>query len=390
MQKVKEAMNTILVVIITLEIFSFIAIKYFHYTNLWYKFPTYANWGKTIKESYDPLGPHYIDTDLPWSTWHLKNTEIRHKGDCFDVKMKFNEIGARGILPNKDDTNTTVFLGDSFIEGFGLAENQTISDQYSKTSNTPVLNLGAGGSFGTTQMAMIYDSIGQIFKHKRVIVCLYLENDFTDDDITKSYPSRYRPYLVKNKINGRFEIKYKEDSLKKSMAKADSYYKGQMVNLIKKYSIGDYFSDSTIQKSGFQKFLTMTYSARMLVELYNRANSKNFPPLETSFTNENAEILQYNIDKICKRAALSGAEVCILNIPSKYLLQLHASNPKYKTTIDSLISKSIGAKKAKYLDLTENILSQKVGLNNIFFECDAHFNAIGAKIVAEYLNNAIK
>lgn len=390
MQKTKESLITLFIVFITLEIFSFIAIKYFHYSNLWYKYPTYTYWGSTIKESYDPLGPHFIDTNLPWSTWHINNSEIRHKGECFDIKMKFNEIGARGALPSKGNSNTTIFLGDSFIEGFGLAENQTISDQYSQISHEPVINLGGGGSFGTSQMAMIYDSIGQVFKHKKVVVCLYLENDFTDDDINKSYPSRYRPYLVKDKESGTFNVIYKEDALKKSMAKADSYYKGQIINVVKKYSIADYFKEKDMNKSAFQKAIIMTFSARMLVELYNRANSKNYPPLETTFNKQNSEILNYNIDKICRRAAESHAQVYLLNIPSKYLLLSLNSKNNYKASIDSLLTKSIGNKKAKYLDLTRHILDKNIALNNIFFECDAHFNPLGAKIVAEYLSKTTK
>ena len=200
MQKIKEIFTSIAILLITIEVFSFVAIKYFNYTNIWYKYPTYTYWGPTIKENYDPLGPHYIDTDAgSWATWHIPNTTIRHKGDCYDVNMQFNSIGARGALPAKTDTNTTIFLGDSFIEGFALAENETIPAQYSVFKKVPTLNLGGGGSFGSTQMAMIYDSLAPQFKHKNVILCLYLDNDFIDDNIDYAYKNRYRPYIVKDK-----------------------------------------------------------------------------------------------------------------------------------------------------------------------------------------------
>lgn len=383
MSKIKDFFVSILIILVTIEIFAFVAVRFLHYTNIWYKYPTYTYWGKTIKESYDPLGPHYIDTDaVSWATWHIPNTEIRHKGDCFDVNMKFNSIGARGELPNATDKNTTIYLGDSFIEGFALAENETIPAQFAKFKNEQVLNLGGGGSFGSTQMAMIYDSLGQTFKHKAVVVCLYLENDFTDDDIDQFYPARYRPYLLKNTDNQGFKVEYK-DSLKNSSAKADAYKKGQQIETISKYSITDYFKIE--DKPFLQKLVSLTYSSRLFMEIYYRAQSKKQAPMEVQFNEKNIEILKYNLDKIAKRAENEGAKMYVLNIPSKYLMYALQTDMTYKTKIDSLINSCLKGRKANYLDLTQHILNKKVKPTEIYFDCDSHFNSKGSFIMAEYL-----
>lgn len=383
MSKIKDFFVSVLIILLTIEVFAFVAVRFLHYTNIWYKYPTYTYWGKTIKEKYDPLGPHYIDTDsVSWGTWHLPNSEIRHKGDCYDVNMKFNSIGARGSLPSKADTNTTIFLGDSFIEGFALAENETVPAQYSKFKKVPTLNLGGGGSFGSTQMAMVYDSLGSQFKHKSVIVCLYLENDFVDDDINKYYPSRYRPYLVKVADNQHFKVIYK-DSLKNSFAKFGAYSKGQTIETIKKYSIADYFKLK--DKSYLAKLTSLTYSSRLFMEIFYRAQNKNQLPMELRYSQINIDILKYNLSKIATRATKSGAEMYVLNIPSKYLMYSLEKNTEYKTKIDSVINNSIAGKNVHYLDFTQHLITKKTKIKDIYFDCDSHFNQSGAYLLAEYL-----
>ncbi|MES2794495.1 MAG: hypothetical protein V4683_00945 [Bacteroidota bacterium] len=383
MFKIKDFIVSTLIILVTIEVFALVAIKLLHYTNIWYKYPTYLYWGPSIQENYDPLGPHYIDTDsVSWATWHIPNSEIRHKGDCFDVNMRFNSMGARGILPDKNDKNNTIFLGDSFIEGFALAENETIPAQYSQFKKTSVLNLGGGGSFGSTQMAMIYDSIGQSFKHKAVIVCLYLENDFIDDDISLAYPKRYRPYLVKSSDGKSFNIVYK-DSLHHSIAKANAYQKGQKIERVQKYSISDYFKLK--DKPFIQKLVSLTHTSRFFMEIYYRAKSKKQEPMEVQFTQNNVEILKYNLAKIAKRAEKEGAEMYVLNIPSKYLMYALETNLNYKTKIDSVINHCLVGQKAHYLDLTQHILNKKTPINELYFNCDSHFNTHGSFIMAEYL-----
>ena len=79
--------------------------------------------------TYDPISPKIIDTLYPWGTWHPKNSITRLKESCFDVYLKFNEMGTRGVLPDPKNPNTIFFVGDSFVEGLGLEEDSTISER---------------------------------------------------------------------------------------------------------------------------------------------------------------------------------------------------------------------------------------------------------------------
>lgn len=380
---VKEILRSLLIILVTVEIFALVMVKFFNYTSLWYKYPTYTYWGPTVKEVYDPLGPHYIDNeDVSWATWHIPNTEIRHKGDCYDVLMKFNEVGARGELPSKSDSNTVIFLGDSFIEGFALAENETIPAQYNQFTKLPTLNLGGGGSFGTTQMAMIYDSLGKVFTHKKVIVCLYLENDFVDDDISQYYPGRYRPYLVQSADNQNYKLIYKE-SIEQSFAKKDAYKKGQTIENIKKYSLPDFFK--LTDKTFMQKLAGLTYSSRFFMEVFYRAQNKNNLPMELRSTKSQQKLLKYNLEKIVKYANKNHAEVYVTNIPSKYLLASLESQPENKAKVDRVIQDALSDTHAPYLDFTGYLISKKPNLQEIFYPCDSHFNPKGAFLLSEYL-----
>lgn len=85
--------------------------------------PTYLSW--TWEDDYqktNPIGPHKIDTSLPWCTIHPPGGRFRQQLPCKTVEMRFNAEGFRGPLPERNDARTTLFLGDSFTEGWGLEE----------------------------------------------------------------------------------------------------------------------------------------------------------------------------------------------------------------------------------------------------------------------------
>jgi hypothetical protein len=94
-------------------------------------------------------------------------------------------------------------LGDSFIEGFGLKDGERLSDVVERKTGRAGINLGASGSLGPLQYAMIYDAFAPRFAHDAVVVGFLPDNDFTDNDSDFPYwkdqdVDRHRPYYKKS------------------------------------------------------------------------------------------------------------------------------------------------------------------------------------------------
>lgn len=383
----KNFLKNLFVILVTVELFSVIAIKFFQYTQLWYKYPTYLNWQKTVVETYDPLGVQFIDTTVhTWSTWHKPNTSFRHKMDCFDALIKYNDLGGRGSLPKFDNKNNVIFLGDSFIHGFGLNETETIPYQYSKLTHNPNLNLGGAGLFGSTQMRLIYENFAPKFKHKAVVICQYLENDFVDDDINQFYPQRYRPYLVPT-ANNEYQLQYKED-ITQSVAKTSAYdSKTKALKVYKQYSIQDFFSLE--DKNMMEKIAAFFYTPRLFTEIYYRVSQKNQKPLEIEGKPYHTKLMRYNIQKIIDTAKQNGAQVYILNIPSKYFLMKLPLNPNYLLDLTKLKNEYLNGLATNKLDFETEVISNKNAIADLFFKCDSHFNKDGAAFTAKFIAKKI-
>lgn len=162
--------------------------------------------------------PYTVDIDPDFGVWHLPNTSYRHLEPCFDHRYYFNDYGARDKNHPQQSTNRRVInIGDSFIEGYGVDTTHRLSNLLARETGRDVLNFGTSGSFGTTQMRLLYENKASQFDHNTVLVGLYPQNDFQEEDLKlgkKSRADRYRPYLIEK--DSSFQLTYFVDSLNKS------------------------------------------------------------------------------------------------------------------------------------------------------------------------------
>jgi hypothetical protein len=169
----------------------------------------------------DPLLSNPIRSEKhPWGAWGIPNTVSRHVKKCFDVEYRFNSFGARDAertdsarLPG----NRWLVLGDSFVEGFGIAASERITNGLERRLGKEFMNFGMSGSFGPLQYLLLYRRLVEKFEHDGLIVGFLASNDFSDNNVaywTETYGAaharRYRPYLFSDG-NGR-SIRYGFDS----------------------------------------------------------------------------------------------------------------------------------------------------------------------------------
>jgi hypothetical protein len=182
----------ILVTFIVLEMLSFLGTKF----NLFLVNDTpgiYRDQGRMY------LKDIQIRTEnMPWGAWRLPNAESRQISNCYDVKFKTNEVGARDDSFIKNNISDIILLGDSFAEGLGVSHEKTVQFLIETELNLNVLNFGTAGSFGPLQEYIIYEKLASKYLHQQVIVFVLPANDFADNERelwnTAQKRIRYRPY----------------------------------------------------------------------------------------------------------------------------------------------------------------------------------------------------
>ena len=99
---------------------------------------------------------------LPSGAWHKPNFNDKQTKSCFNVIYKSNNIGARDTVDydNSFSNESIIALGDSFIEGYGLNQTDTLPYILEKTLNRKVFNLGSSYDVGPLQYYLIYKNIG--------------------------------------------------------------------------------------------------------------------------------------------------------------------------------------------------------------------------------------
>lgn len=186
----KKALAVLVISLLTLEVLSAVAI----YTRL---IPA-ARPSYVLPEP----EPFWADRNAHFGVWHPPNARFVHASACFTQVYRTNSHGARDRERALDAEGPRVIvLGDSFIEGYGLARAERLSDLLEAATGVPHLNFGTSGTFGPTQYYLLYKHLAKRFRHDAVIVGLLPDNEFLDDDPKfgrGTHDSRYRPYFVRH------------------------------------------------------------------------------------------------------------------------------------------------------------------------------------------------
>ena len=97
----------------------------------------------------------------PFGRWHKQNYESKHVRSCFNIKYISNNIGDRDTIDydNSFKKNSIIFLGDSFVEGYGLDQDETVTVQLEKITNRKIITKGR--MFASIR---IFYKFGNIFK----------------------------------------------------------------------------------------------------------------------------------------------------------------------------------------------------------------------------------
>ncbi|MDW3192574.1 MAG: hypothetical protein R8G66_09415 [Cytophagales bacterium] len=150
----------------------------------------------------------FIHRNPYWGSWHYPNNEVRHQSDCFDAIYHTNSIGLKAEDINPERPNI-VLLGDSYLEGYGVSNEETIvhfldstfQDQYN------FLPFASSGGFGTVNEYALYENFARHYEPKLVVLFWLNYNDLYDNlnSIRKGFLDEEGNYLFE-RMNSKQEV----------------------------------------------------------------------------------------------------------------------------------------------------------------------------------------
>ena len=156
----------------------------------------------TMAERLQRNNHHQIFTEFdPVLGWH-KKASFRgyHVTDEYSVMERMNAHGLRGHelpLAKPAGQRRVLLLGDSFVEGYAVDEEETVSEQLERLLDVEgdweAINAGTGG-YSTDQELLYFEREGRRFSPD-VTVLMFYENDIAPN--ARDYHARYRFLIQK-------------------------------------------------------------------------------------------------------------------------------------------------------------------------------------------------
>jgi len=157
------------------------------------------------KSDYAPHKHRVLVPERIWTEYHSvlgwyneKNKTAFLEKDTWRVEINTNSVGFRGTneyQESKEDRVTRILtLGDSFVFGWGVEDNQTFSAiAGQKEDHLEVLNLGVSG-YGMDQIYLSYKEIGKSYDADYVVVGI-LPEDFWRSTRAFSDAGKAKPFF---------------------------------------------------------------------------------------------------------------------------------------------------------------------------------------------------
>jgi lysophospholipase L1-like esterase len=152
----------------------------------------------------DPFKFYRFDEQLGWSNAPLMTGTFRRAD--FEYPVRINRFGMRQkdvTLEKRPGVFRIAFMGDSFVWGIGVAEEERFTERVGALPGIEALNFGVSG-YGPLQQYLLLDKV-KTFSPDLVVLVFCLNNDFDDNVFYERY-GYYKPYAVLDSA-GEIQIK---------------------------------------------------------------------------------------------------------------------------------------------------------------------------------------
>lgn len=304
----------------------------------------------------------WSDCNPHFGVWHAPHSSFRHVSTDYDLTYHANAHGMR----DRDRTlkapgqKRVLVLGDSFIEGWGVATENRLTDRLEWMTGREFLNFGTSGSFGPTQYLMLYTHLAKSFDHTALIISILPDNDFLDDDYEYGrvmHAGRIRPYFTGSKPD------YKLIMPNPALPPAHS-------------------------KLLEQALLNLTYTGNLIKYFKSMARHRRATlPRDYAgyydFTPAQLDRLEKVLQEF--RRAAPSLPILVLTIPcdTDMLRMDQRGTPPLPAKMQALCH-SLGM---QYLDLLPALRKTPEGWPACYLKTDRHWNARGNEIAADEIRN---
>lgn len=289
---------------------------------------------------------------------HQPNSTYEIKKNCLHTYYKFNSYGFRAKEPTKRSSKKRiVVIGDSFMEGVGVAEEERLPNLLEQNSSIKHVNFAMADK-GTTQAYVIYDSIASKFEHSAILFSIFPVNDLIDDDpeMGKNENS-IRPCWVGEYPNYKLEFVPKNAPSQKDYSKWKHFLKTHTYT----YDALFYLKESIKEKMSDKKNYTKT-------GYFN-------------YTDEQLNRMKYSLQKIKEKA--KEKPLIVICIPSHLDL---INTEKTQKSIEKPLSEFCSKNNIEFIGLYDFFKRKSLTPEKEFYySCDSHWNAKGHQVVGDYL-----
>ncbi len=341
-----------------------------------------------IRESYDRA---YLSDNAYWKVWHYPNNKVTHNKDCFSANYQTNQYGMRNkdIALHPNGKYRIALLGDSFVEGYGVSDQQVFSHLLDSLlgNDIEVLNFGSSGGFGTIHELALYDNFVRHFKPDLVLLFFLNYNDLYDnynaqkeglideelnliytkgtmDEVLSSIQENNTPEIIHPVISGLYVIKLAA--------------KGWRV-------IGSNVQSLINMKSDFKQTLADVYSTK-----------------GSELTEVGYEITGKCLKELTKQVAKDSAQLMVIQLPDPYQTDknwLAFTAMKYDKEMDPTLPNQKLKQICQHLDIPyydmypktiDYIEQNDMGFPYFSYQCDRHLSPEGHDYIARELASYIK
>lgn len=316
---------------------------------------------KIAKPSYaiSNIGARFwADSNPYFGVWHAPHSSFRHVSPDYNLTYHANAHGMRDKERNikAQGQKRVVVVGDSFVEGWGVATEDRMTDRLERLTGREYLNFGTSGSFGPTQYLMLYTHLAKSFEHDALIISILPDNDFLDDDYDYGrvmHAGRTRPFFTGSKPDFKLIVTNPP-------------------------------TPSSNSKLLEQALLNLTYTGNLIKHFKSLARHKQATlPANYAGYFDFTPAQWDRLEKVLQefRQAAPSLPILVLTIPCDTdILRSEQSGEAPLTGKMRILCKTLDM---QYLDLLPAIKATPGGWQSCYLKTDRHWNARGNEIAAE-------
>jgi hypothetical protein len=310
--------------------------------------------------------------------WRYPNATLHHVTDCIDQVYRTNSAGARDperSLYSSAERRALV-LGDSMVEGHGVAFGDRMTDVLESRSGIEFLNFGTSGHFGTIQEWLYYEAYGSRYDHTDVLVFILPANDFEDNDIREFSGRIYRPYLRETQGKpGNYEVYYPVEFAERDTAER------RLSVVIKN------FIDNNVYV-----FNALRVGMRTLKESAREGRPAAPDATYDNYAEQDMAYMLHALTGIVEQA--EGRRVFLFTIPMEGDAEFVRSNGYGFQLVDALSGFAARYTNVRYTDLLPGFIAyadaQAIPFREFSLGCDPHWSPLGARVAADLVQDAMQ